>query len=101
MKDFPNVELVKFPELDEADFGLVSSALTHFFNKVGADTKLHLSLKQYKKGGLRVQHELHGRLIINGKSFFASHEDWLLLDVLQKVLDKLAKEYKKEFSKKA
>ncbi|VVB74427.1 Uncharacterised protein [uncultured archaeon] len=95
-----NVELVKFPEFDEVDEKLFESALSHFFKKVGEDAKLHLDLKQYKKGGLRIQHEVHGTLSIRGKKFFASNEDWILINTLQSVLDKLAKEVKKADSKK-
>lgn len=99
MNNFPNVELVKFPEFDEVDQKLFESALSHFFKKVGEDAKLHLTLKQYKKGGLRIQHELHGSLTIGAKKFFASNESWILVDTLQSVLDKLAKEVKKAGSK--
>ena len=99
MNNFPNVELVKFPEFDEVDQKLFESALSHFFKKVGEDATLHLTLKQYKKGGLRTQHEAHGTLSVMGKKFFASNESWVLIDTLQSVLDKLAKEVKKASSK--
>lgn len=99
MNNFPNVELVKFPEFDEVDEKLFESALSHFFKKVGEDAKLHMTLKQYKKGGLRTQHEAHGTLSILGKKFFASSESWILIDTLQGVLDKLVKEVKKASSK--
>ena len=98
MNNFPNVVLVKFPELDEVDQALFDSALSRFFKKVGEDAKLHLSLKQYKKGGLRTQHEVHASVVINGREFFASFEGWMLMDALQRTLKKLEKEVDKAFS---
>ena len=100
MKNFPNVELVKFPELDEADCVALDSAVAHFVRKVGEDSKLHLSLKQYKKEGLRTQHEVHARLVMGGREFVASYKGWMLLDVIQRVLKKVEKEVDKAFSKK-
>ena len=99
LKNFPNVKLVKFPEIDEVDLALVEKALSAFLKKVGEDAKLTLALKEYKKGGLRSQHEIHGTLIVNGKSYFADFEDWQLLEVLQHVLKVLEKEYLKQISK--
>ena len=96
---FPNVVLVKFPEIDEVDLGFVSKALEHFFNKVGAGAKLQLTLKEYKKGGLKSQHEIHAKLIVGNKSFFAEDESWQLLKTVQNVLKKLEKEVLKESSK--
>ena len=96
---FPNVKLVKFPKLDEIDSALVGKALEHFFRKVGDNAELVLSMKEYAKGGLRVQHELHGKLIINGKSFFAEDTGWQLLEVVQSVLKALEKEFSKAFSR--
>jgi len=101
--DFPNVEFVKFPEMDEVDQGLLVKALEHFMNKVPymKDVKLHLSLKDYARGGLRSQHELHGTLMVDGKKYFASETNWKLLEVIQDVLKKLEKEVQKEHEKKA
>ncbi len=93
-----NVKLIKFPELDEVDSELFSKALAHFFKKVGDDVSLQLSLKQYRKGGLRAQHEVHAKAVINGDSFFAEHTDWQLLEVVQHVLKTLEKEVKKKES---
>lgn len=99
LKNFPNVKLIKFPEVDEVDLALVEKSLTSFFKKVGEDAKLSLVLKEYKKGGLRAQHEIHGTLIVNGKSYFADYEDWQLLEVIQHILKVLEKEYLKKVSK--
>jgi hypothetical protein len=93
-----NVKLVKFPELDEVDSGLFESALAHFLKKVGDSAQLQLSLKQYKKGGLRSQHEIHAKLVLRGSEFFAQREGWLLLEVVQAVLKVLEKEVKKKDS---
>lgn len=102
MMAFPNVEFVKFPEVDEVDQGLVQKALEHFMKKVPYknEVKLHLSLKEYAKGGLRAQHELHATLTLDGKRFFAQETDWKLMTVIQDVLKKLEKEVLKEHSKK-
>jgi ribosome-associated translation inhibitor RaiA len=99
---FPNVEFVKFPDMDEVDLGLLEKALEHFMSKVPCkgEVKLHLSLKDYAKGGLRAQHELHGTLIVDGKKYFAHETNWKLLEVIQDVLKKLEKEVQKEHSKK-
>ncbi|MFA6064861.1 MAG: hypothetical protein WCW44_02420 [archaeon] len=99
LKSFPNVKFVKFPEIDEVDLGLIEKSLASFFKKVGDDAKLTLALKEYKKGGLRSQHEIHGTLLVNGKSYFADFEDWQLLEVLQHILKVLEKEYLKKASK--
>jgi ribosome-associated translation inhibitor RaiA len=95
-----NVKLVKFPKMDEIDSGLFEKAVESFFEKIGSDSELVLSLKDYAKGGLRVQHELHAKVFINGKTFFAEEKGWKLLGVIQKALDVLEKEVKKDFSKR-
>ena len=97
-----NVSLIKFPVLDEVDEALFTTALEHFFRKVSVDEKdcqLSLSMKEYKKGGLRSQHELHASLRLGNKSFFAHETGWLLLEVVQSVLKKLEKEVLKQHSK--
>ena len=99
IKNYPNVTLVRFPEIDEVDLALFEKALGAFFKKVGEDAKLTISLKEYKKGGLKSQHEVHGTLVVNGKSYFAHFEDWQLLEVIQHVLKVLEKEYIKKVSK--
>jgi hypothetical protein len=99
LENFPNVKFVKFPEVDEVDLALIEKALASFYKKFDGSAKLTLSLKEYKKGGLRAQHELHGTLAVDGKSYFASHEEWQLLEVIQHVLKVLEKEYLKQQSK--
>jgi len=99
LSEFPNVKLIKFPEFDEVDSALFSKALTHFFKKVGVESELQLSLKEYKKGGLRAQHEVHARLAIKGKSFFAEYTDWQLLETVQQVLKKIEREFLKKNNK--
>ena len=91
---FPNVEFLKFPDVDEVDAGILEKNLEHFSRKVvlGGETKLHLAHKEYAKGGLRVQHEIHAKLIMGSKQFFAKETDWKLLEVVQNVLKKLEKE---------
>ena len=101
LSNFPNLILTRFPEIDEVDEGLFSSALEHFFKKVSSsgEVQLTLSHKGYAKGGLKVQHEVHGQLKFNGKSFFASDNTWQLLESVQSVLRKLEKEVLKQHSK--
>jgi ribosome-associated translation inhibitor RaiA len=98
--EYPNVSFVKFPVLDEVDEGHIAKALEHFFRKVGGDAKLQLSIKEYKKGGLRAQHEIKAKVSVLGKSFFADHTDWQLLETIQHTLKKLEKEVLKETGKK-
>ena len=93
-----NVKLVKFPTTDEIDQALFEKALDHFLGKVG-NGELNLAFKEYAKGGLRVQHEVHGRYTLNGKLFVASDEKWQLLEAIQSVLKKLEKEVVKQSSK--
>lgn len=93
-----NVRLVKCPAFDEVDSGLFEAALERFFKKVGGGSDLQLSFKEYAKGGLRVQHEVHATLSINGGKFFAEKKGWLLLEVVQDVLKALEKELKKKES---
>lgn len=93
-----NVKLVKFSEMDEVDAKVFEGALDRFFKKVGADSQLQLSLKQYKKGGLRAQHEIHAKLVLERETFFAERKGWLLLDVIQDVLKVLEREVKKKDS---
>ncbi len=95
-----NVKLVKFPEFDDVDKELFSKTVNSFIKKVGEDCELQLSLKQYHKGGLRAQHEVHGKVFARGKSFFAEENGWQLLEVIQSVLHSLEKEVKKERSMK-
>lgn len=94
-----NVELVKFPEVDEVDLAFFEKALERFFSKVGSEAKLQLSLKNYAKGGMRVQHEVKGVLLVGSKKFFAKQEGWKLFGVVSKVLSNLVKKTKKEFKK--
>jgi ribosome-associated translation inhibitor RaiA len=96
---FENVEFVKFPDVDEADNLILVKSLTSFFKKV-PEGKLHLTHKSYNKGGLKTQHEVHGRFLLKGKEYFASVVSWEFLDSIQKVLDKLEKEVRKEHSQK-
>ncbi|MEI7961528.1 MAG: hypothetical protein WCI04_04285 [archaeon] len=93
-----NVKLVKFVKLDEVDKGLFEGALERFFKKIGSGSNLVLSLKEYKKGGLRSQHEVHAKLILNGHEFFTERKGWLLLEVVQDTLKVLEREVKKKDS---
>ena len=86
-----NVKLVKFEKFDEIDEALFEKAISSFLEKVGSDVELTLSLKDYAKGGMRVQHELHAKVFAGGKTFFAEEEGWKLLGVIQKALDVLEK----------
>jgi hypothetical protein len=94
-----NVKLVKFPGLDEVDSGFFDSALEHFFKKIGSFPELQLSFKEYARGGLKVQHEVHGKVLLNGSLFVASSTGWQLLGTIQDVLKKLEKEILKSLSK--
>jgi ribosome-associated translation inhibitor RaiA len=96
---FDNVEFIKFPDIDEADQIILDKSLVSFFKKV-PEGKLHLTHKSYNKGGLKTQHEVHGRFIVKGKEFFASVVSWEFLDSIQKVLDKLEREVRKLHSQK-
>ena len=100
LENFPNLKLVKFNEIDEVDLAFFEKSLERFFKKVGEDAQLQLALKDYAKGGLRVQHELHGTLTIGAKKFFASTEGWKLFEVISNVLDKLIKESEKDIKKR-
>ncbi len=93
-----NVKLVKFPTTDEIDQALFEKALDHFLNKVGGG-ELQLSFKEYARGGLRVQHEVHGKFVQNGQLFVASDEKWQFLGAVQSVLKKIQKEVVKQSSK--
>ncbi|MEK6958971.1 MAG: hypothetical protein AABW59_02910 [archaeon] len=101
--EFPNVEFSKFPEIDEVDSALLYKTLEHFFKKVSieeGDTKLHLTVKEYKKGGLRAQHEVHANLFLGGKQYFSQVTGWQLLEAVQESLKKVEKEVQKVHSKK-
>jgi ribosome-associated translation inhibitor RaiA len=99
---FPNVEFLKFPEIDEVDGGILGKNFDHFFRKVPYqnEVKIHISHKEYAKGGMRVQHEIHAKLVVDGKQFFAKETGWKLLEVMQDVLKKLEKEVLREHEKK-
>jgi len=100
MKRFDNVELVKFPEIDEVDNALMVGHFERFLSKVPVknEDRLILSSKEYAKGGLRKQHEIKARLILDGKAFFASTTGWQLLETTQDVLKKLEREVLQEHS---
>jgi len=99
MDDYGNVELVKFPEIDEVDSALLKKTFESFFNK-NPDVKLHISYKGYNKGGIKTQHEFHVKAILKGKSFFAEVVSWKLLDGVQDCLKKIERELEKELSRK-
>jgi ribosome-associated translation inhibitor RaiA len=99
---FKNVEVVHFPEVDEIDYGIIEKSFESFLEKVSCgdiEPKLHLSVKEYDKGGVKKQHEIHGKLDLNGDLFVASHTDWQLIATIQSVLNKLEKEVLKKHSK--
>jgi len=101
LKSFNNVELIKFPELDEIDDALMGKAFQRFLDKVGLndEDRLVLTSKEYAKGGLRRQHEIKARLIFSKKDFTASETGWQLIETVQNVLKKLEKEVLKSTSK--
>lgn len=99
MDVYDNVELVKFPEIDEVDSALLKKTFESFFNK-NPDVKLHISYKGYNRGGLKTQHEFHAKAILGRKSFFAEVVSWKLLDGVQDCLKKIQRELEKEFSQK-
>lgn len=99
MDVYDNVELVKFPEIDEVDSALLGKSFESFFSK-NPDVKLHISYKGYNKGGLKTQHELHAKALLKGKAFFAEVISWKLLDGVQDCLKKIERELEKEFSRK-
>ncbi|MDD3159362.1 MAG: hypothetical protein PHQ98_00140 [Candidatus ainarchaeum sp.] len=98
MDRFKNLELIKFPKFDEPDTLELIKTFERFFSKSTNDSscKLSLSLKDYAKGGLRKQHEIHAKLICDGKSYFASETSWNLVECIKKVTSTLEKEAKKQ-----
>lgn len=101
LREFNNIKLVKFPKLDEIDDSIAEKALTRFVEKtvLSNTDELNLTYKEYSKGGLRKQHEIKARAVINSKVFVASETGWKLLDIFQDVLKKLEKEVLKSTSK--
>lgn len=96
MVSFEGVELSKFPEIDEVDSAFLQKSFDSFFRKVnGKEVKLHLSYKGYHKGGLRSQHEVHAKLLVDGKSFFVEVTDWKLGKTIDLCLEKLLREAQK------
>ena len=101
MESLKNLELSKFPEVDEIDKEIIKDHFKRFFTKVNVvdDDLLHISVKDYSKGGLRTQHEVKAKLILGGKVFVASETNWQLIETIQDVLKKLEKEVLKSTSK--
>ncbi|MBT4191872.1 MAG: hypothetical protein HOE11_01045 [Candidatus Diapherotrites archaeon] len=101
MSKLENVELIKFPELDEIDSALLDKNIEHFFKKVSSnDVSLRLTCHDYARGGVKKQHEIKAHLILDGEAYFASDTTWQLLETVQNALKKLEKEVlKKHFSK--
>ncbi len=100
--EFENVVVVNFPELDEIDVAIVQKNFESFFSKISFlnNVNLHLAHKEYAKGGIRKQHEIHAKLTTDRTTFFASETDWQFLEVLQNALKKLEKEVQKKHSNK-
>lgn len=102
MVSFDDVEVSNFPEIDEIDQGIIIKNFQNFLQKVSYECstpKLHINVKEYDKGGLKKQHEVHAKLDLNGVLFVASDTDWQLITTIQSVLDKLEKEVLKKHSK--
>ncbi|MDD4250580.1 MAG: hypothetical protein PHX27_00105 [Candidatus ainarchaeum sp.] len=101
MRILKNIELIKFPELDEIDAGILENNLSRFLDRLqlGDNDVLSLSYKEYSKGGLRKQHEIKAKLVFSGKTFSASETDWKFLETIQTVLKKIEKEVLKSTSK--
>jgi len=103
MVNFPNVEVSNFPEVDDIDKGIIEKNFQSFLQKVsyeGITPRLHVNVKEYEKGGIKKQHEVHARLDLDGELFVASDTDWQLIATIQAVLNKLEKEVLKKHSKK-
>jgi ribosome-associated translation inhibitor RaiA len=101
MSELENVELIKFPELDEIDSALLDKNITHFFKKVPSDdVSLRLTCHDYARGGVKKQHEIKAHLILDGDTYFASDTTWQLLETVQNALRKLEKEVLKKHSSK-
>ena len=100
MESLKNLELSKFPEVDEVDREIIKEIFVRFLSKVNVseDDLLHVSVKDYAKGGLRKQHEVMAKLSLAGKSFNASETNWQLIKTIQNVLKKLEKEVLKSTS---
>ena len=96
------VEFAKLPEIDEVDAAIIKSDIERFLKKVsfGEDVRLHLTFKEHRHEGLKIHHEVHARLSIGGRPFFASDNGWQLIEVIQKVLDHLKKEVFRKFGRK-
>jgi ribosome-associated translation inhibitor RaiA len=101
MEQFKNLELVKFPEVDEVDKSILVNNFERFFSKfdLNDSDKLTINVKDYAKGGLRRQHEVKAHFLLSGEVFVASHTDWQLIETIQNVLKKLGKEVQKSTSK--
>ena len=57
MVNFQNVEVAHFPAVDEIDQGIIEKNFQHFLSKVaydGGDPKLHITVKEYNKGGVKM-----------------------------------------------
>jgi ribosome-associated translation inhibitor RaiA len=101
LKDFKYLELSKFPELDEVDESILEKNFERFFNKVKLcdGDLLHLSVKEYSRGGIRSQHEIKANFILKGKKFSSNFTNWQFLEAVQQTLKKLEKEVQKSTSK--
>jgi ribosome-associated translation inhibitor RaiA len=101
LKKFKNVELLKFPILDEVDVAILEKNLVRFLEKIsfGDNDKLVLTCKEYSKGGLRKQHEIKANLLFFNKNILASETNWQFLETVQDVFKKLEKEVLKSTSK--
>lgn len=102
MINVENVEFSKLPEIDEVDASIIKSDIERFLGKVsfGRETRLHITFKEHRHFGLKVKHEVHARLEVGGKSFFASACEWQLIKTVQSVLAKLKKEVFRKFGRK-
>ncbi len=96
-----DVNLINFPEFDEVDLALIEKSFERFFSKVSSkgERNLSLSLKNYSRGGLKTQHEVHAKLLLDGVVFVASTKGWQLMESIQNALKKIEKEVQKSTSK--
>ncbi|MFA5358009.1 MAG: hypothetical protein WC308_03755 [archaeon] len=102
MISIEGVEFSKLPEIDEVDAAILKDHIERFLSKVsfGERAKLHFTFKEHRHSGLKIKHEIHARLEVGGKSFFASGCEWQLIKTVQSTLEKLKKEAFKGFGRK-
>ena len=91
-----NIQIAKMPEVDEIDRAEIMSYIDRAYEKISrvvtGDFALHVHFKEHGKGGARKKHEVHFKLVLQGKPIVSKAVEWKLLAAVKNSASALERE---------